>query len=125
MKKMKWLLMLITCFTVIAKAQVVRKGASETATIKIPTVQCDECKKRIESYVSREQGVQKIVVDYKKKIATVTYLWDRTSVENVKAAIANAGYDADDVTADPDAYKRLPTCCKKPEDGGGHDSKKN
>ncbi|HTS44186.1 MAG TPA: cation transporter [Puia sp.] len=125
MKKIHLLLALFIGFALISKAQVVRKGASETATIKTPTVQCDECKKRIESYVSREQGVQKVVVDYKKKITTVTYLWDRTSVENVKAAIANAGYDADDVTADPDAYKRLPICCKKTEDGGGHDSKKN
>ena len=43
--------------------------------------------------------------------------------ENIKALIANVGYDADDVTAEPDAYKRLPTCCKKPEDGGGGEKK--
>jgi mercuric ion binding protein len=60
----------------------------------------------------------KVNVDYKKKTTTVTYLTARTNVENIKALIANVGYDADDVTAEPDAYKRLPTCCKKPEDGG-------
>ena len=42
-----------------------------------------------------------------------------TNIENVKTAIANAGYDADDVKADEGAYKKLPKCCKKPEDGGG------
>ncbi len=120
MKKLQLLFLLVTGFGLVTKAQVVRKGGVETATIKTPTVQCEECKKRIEDYVSREQGVQKVNVDYKHKITKVTYLVDRTSVENVKTAIANAGYDADDVTADPDAYKRLPTCCKKPEDGGGH-----
>ena len=120
MKKVQLLFLLVTGFCLVTKAQVVRKGGVETATIKTPTVQCEECKKRIEDYVSREQGVQKVNVDYKHKITKVTYLVDRTSVENVKTAIANAGYDADDVTADPDAYKRLPTCCKKPEDGGGH-----
>ena len=66
--------------------------------------------------------MQKINVDYKRKIAKVNYLWDRTNVENIKAAIANAGYDADDVTADVEAYNKLPTCCKKPEDGG-HEKK--
>jgi copper chaperone CopZ len=112
---------LITLVTISGSiAQVVKKGGLETATIKTPTVQCDECKQRIENYVSREQGVQKVVVDYKKKTTTVTYVVDRTNIENVKAAIANCGYDADDVLAEPDAYKRLPTCCKKPEDGGGH-----
>ena len=38
----------------------------------------------------------------------------------LKAAIANAGYDADDIPANPDAYKLLPKTCKKFEDGGGH-----
>jgi len=105
-------------------AQVVKKGGLEIATIKTPTVQCEECKQRIENYVSREEGVTKVVVDYKKKITKVTYVTDRTNIENVKTAIANAGYDADDVTANPEAYQKLPKCCKKPEDGGGH-AKKN
>jgi hypothetical protein len=48
----------------------------------------------------------------------VTYFKDRTNPENIKTAIANIGYDADDVTAEPDAYKKLPKTCKKPEDGG-------
>jgi periplasmic mercuric ion binding protein len=106
--------------TVLAHAQ---QKAQLTATIKTPTVQCEECKARIEKYLSHEEGILKVNVDYKKKIATVTYLTDRTNVENIKALIANTGYDADDVTAEPDAYKRLPTCCKKPEDGGGHPKK--
>jgi hypothetical protein len=49
----------------------------------------------------------------------VTFVAERTNVENIKAAIANAGYDADDVKADAEAYKKLPKCCKKTEDGGG------
>jgi periplasmic mercuric ion binding protein len=100
--------------------QPVRKGSSETVTISVPTVQCEQCKDRIEKYLTREEGVQIVKVDYKKKICKVTYLWDRTTTENIKTAIANIGYDAGDVTADPEAYKKLPTCCKKPEDGGGH-----
>jgi mercuric ion binding protein len=99
--------------------------AQLTAVIKTPTVQCEECKGRIEKYMAHEEGIIKINVDYKKKTTTVTYLTDRTNIENIKALIANVGYDADDVTAEPDAYKRLPTCCKKPEDGGGGEKKKN
>ncbi len=89
--------------------------AKLTATIKTPTVQCEKCKARIENYMSHEAGIMKINVDYKKKTTTVTYMTDRTNIENIKAMIANVGYDADDVTAEPDAYKRLPACCKKPE----------
>lgn len=90
-----------------------------TAKISIPTVQCDMCKERIETYLKRYDGVTSVNVNVKKKEATVKYLTDRTNIETIKTAIANAGYDADDVPANPEAYKALPKCCKKPEDGGG------
>ena len=88
-------------------------------TISTPTVQCEKCKKRIEDYMSHEDGVMKLTVDWRKKVTYVTYMTSRTNIENIKTAIANVGYDAGDVTANPDSYKSLPTCCKKPEDGGG------
>jgi len=121
MNKIVYLTLLFSSVIFSGKAQQpVRKGALETATISVPTVQCEECKDRIEKYLTREDGVTQVKVDYKKKTCKVTYYWDRTTIENIKTAIANTGYDADDVAADAEAYKRLPTCCKKPEDGGGH-----
>jgi mercuric ion binding protein len=116
MKKIQILLALVFGITTATMAQT---KPQLTAVIKTPTVQCEECKNRIEKYMSHEEGIVKCVVDYKKKTTTVTYMTNRTNVENIKADIANVGYDADDVTAEPDSYKRLPTCCKKPEDGGG------
>lgn len=89
------------------------------ALIKTPQAQCAECKTKIENFMKYEEGVAKVVVDIKKKITTVTFLSDRTNIENIKTAIANLGFDADDVTANEEQYKRLPLCCKKPEDGGG------
>ena len=88
--------------------------ASQKVVIKTPTVQCEMCKDKIEKYLTREPGVSAVKVDYKKKTTTITYLTDRNNIEQLKTAIANAGYDADDVTADEDAYKKLPKCCKKP-----------
>ncbi len=121
MKKILWMTLIVNCFFLVSRAQQpVRKGALETATISVPTVQCEECKDRIEKYISREDGIQMVKVDYKHHTCKVTYIWDRTTIENIKTAIANIGYDAGDVAADPEAYKKLPTCCKKPEDGGGH-----
>jgi periplasmic mercuric ion binding protein len=121
MKKILRMTLFFSGLILISRAQQpVRKGALETVTISVPTVQCEECKDRIEKYLTREEGVTIAKVDYKKKTCKVTYYWDRTTVENIKTAIANTGYDAGDVTADAEAYKRLPTCCKKPEDGGGH-----
>lgn len=85
-----------------------------TVKISTPTVQCQMCKDRIEDYLKFEEGVTKVTVDFKQKKTTVTYLADRTNLENIKAAIANTGYDAEDVKAAKDAYDKLPKCCKKP-----------
>lgn len=85
-----------------------------TVKVNTPTVQCDMCKKKIEEYLMYEDGITKVLVDYKQKKTTVTYLTDRTNLENIKTAIANTGYDAEEIKAAPDAYEKLPKCCKKP-----------
>jgi periplasmic mercuric ion binding protein len=91
-----------------------------TAKIKTPNASCEDCKVRIESYLKRYDGVTFINVNFRTGITTVKYLTDRTDIEQIKTAISNAGYDADDVKAAPDMYNRLPKKCKKFEDGGGH-----
>jgi mercuric ion binding protein len=90
----------------------------QTVKISTPTIQCNMCKKSIEDVLKRYDGVMTAVVNVKKKDVTVKYITDRTNEEIIKTAIANAGYDANDIAANPDAYKALPKCCKKPDDGG-------
>lgn len=91
-----------------------------TAVIKTPNALCVDCKSRIETYLKRHDGVLEITVNYRKAETKVKYLTDRINIEEIKTAIANAGYDADDVPANEDSYKRLPKTCKKFSDGGGH-----
>ena len=111
MKAIKLTLLSIIGLVTVSFAQ---QKAVQKVVIKTPTVQCEMCKDRIEKYLTREPGVTAVKVDYKKKTTTVTYLTDRNNIEQLKTAIANAGYDADDVTADEAAYNKLPKCCKKP-----------
>ena len=95
----------------IATAQ---QKATQKVVINTPSVQCEMCKDRIEKYMSREPGIVSVKVDYKKKTTTVSFLTDRNDIEQVKTAIANVGYDADDITAEETSYVKLPKCCKKP-----------
>lgn len=118
MKNLLLLTLMIVGSLVTGFGQAPKKGI-QTVTINTPTVQCEMCKKRIEKYMIREEGVQKVNVDYKKKKTKVTYFAERTNPENIKTAIANVGYDADEITANEQSYEELPKCCKKPEDGGG------
>ncbi len=113
MKKIQLTIVALLGLVMMSFAQ---QKAVQKVVIKTPTVQCEMCKDRIEKYLFREEGVTASNVDIKKKTTTVTFLTDRTNVENIKAAISNAGFDADDVTAEEAAYKKLPKCCKKPEE---------
>jgi mercuric ion binding protein len=110
---MKNLLLILVVLTSVFSAKAQQK---KPVTVKImtPTVQCEMCKERIEEYLAGEDGILKTVVNFKQKYVTVTYLTDRTNLGNIKTAIANTGYDAEDVKAAPDAYNNLPKCCKKP-----------
>lgn len=118
MKHLLFLAMIVAGTATAGFGQTAKKGL-QTVTISTPTVQCQMCKDRIEKYMIREDGVTKVNVDYKHKKTKVTYYAERTNIENIKTAIANVGYDADDVTANEESYQKLPKCCKKPEDGGG------
>lgn len=116
MHKLLALVILCCSFSLTSSAQV---KAQQTLKISTPTVQCEMCKKKIETYLNRYDGITLINVNVKRKETTVKYLTDRINHEEIKTAIANAGYDAAEITANEDSYKRLPKCCKKPEDGGG------
>lgn len=116
MKKILFLLLLAVGMSQLSFAQA---KAQQTLKISLPTLQdCDVCKERIETYLKRYDGVSSISVNLKRKEATVKYFTDRITDEDIKAAIATAGFDANEVKAEPDAYSRLPKCCKAPEAKG-------
>lgn len=117
---MKKLLILSFAIAGLAATGRAQTKALETARIKTPNALCEACKIRIESYLKRYDGITFVNVNFRKGETTVKYLTDRIDIEQIKTAISNVGYDADDVLANEDAYKRLPITCKKFEDGGGH-----
>lgn len=98
------------CIVSVSFAQI--QKASGKAVIKTPTVQCETCRDRLEFFLAREYGLTSVKVNYRQKTTTVTWLNDRTTLENIKVAIANLGFDADDIEAEESAAKRLPKECR-------------
>lgn len=82
------------------------------AVISTPGVLCDFCKRKIENNLSHEYGIISATVNLKKGTTTVQWISDRTNIEEIKAEIAMLGFDADDVTAEESAYKKLPKACQ-------------
>ncbi|MEO6289178.1 MAG: heavy metal-associated domain-containing protein [Ginsengibacter sp.] len=109
MKPFILIISLLFLFTALSFSQ--KKGVGK-AVIATPGVQCEACKTRIENRLVHEYGVSSVRADYRRHTVTVVWYTDRTNIENIKTALANMGYDADDVTAEPDAYKRLPKTCQ-------------
>ncbi len=97
------------CLSVSAQQKVNAK-----AVIATPGMFTEDCKAKIEQSLFKQYGIISYKADLKKKNITVTWLTDRTDIEQIKTMIANVGFDADDVTADETAFKKLSPACKKP-----------
>ena len=109
MKKVFLGIFILAAFSSPVLAQ--KKGIQK-AVIHTPGVLADACKTSIDNFLVHEYGVSSVKADYRRHTVTVVWYTDRTNIENIKTALANMGYDADDVKAEPDAYKRLSPACK-------------
>lgn len=81
--------------------------------IKIQTsAECNQCKTRLEEKLTYTKGVKFAELDLETKIIVVGYSEKKISKDEIKKIISELGYDADDVKANPEAYEKLPACCK-------------
>ena len=84
------------------------------STIVIQTSgHCGDCKETIEKALAFTKGVKKADFEAETGKVIVVYNATKTGPEKLRTAISKAGYDADSLQADPDAYNRLKACCKK------------
>jgi len=73
---------------------------------------CDMCKTRIEKAANSVVGVNSAVWDVDTKEIHVSFNHDKTSLDEIHKAIANAGHDTEKETATQEAYDNLPPCCQ-------------
>ena len=86
----------------------------KTKEIKIKTsAVCGMCEERLETNMAFEKGVKSVELDDKTKVLTIEYKTAKTDPDKLRKAVSKLGYDADDIEADPEAYAKLPACCKK------------
>lgn len=113
MKTFSLSILAVFCLTTLSFAQYQQtQKAVGKAVIKTPTILCEKCQEKVEFFISHTEGVSSVAVNIRKKTTTVSWLNDRTTLENIKTAIANLGFDADDIEAEEYAFKRLPKECK-------------
>jgi len=86
----------------------------KTEEIKIKTsAVCDMCKSTLEKAMAYEKGIKKSDLDVASAVITISYNPQKTNPDKIRKAIAESGYDADEVKANTKAYNNLNACCKK------------
>lgn len=127
---MKKILFLAGCLLAGVNALQAQQPKPEWVTIKSANLRCWECKERLDKYLlmenkaNMESGMMTWKINLLQGEIKVQFLPDRTSASAIKAALNNAGFDADADKAEPEAYKLLPPICKRAEDGGGPQPRK-
>lgn len=123
MKKIIFSLLLF-CSVKAVNAQVM--GAKPvTVTLNVPQLKCWECKDRLDKYLLREtgpsgdNGILSWNANMNSGTLKIKYVPDRITLDYIRTAINNAGFDVDSTTATADAYKLLPPICKRAAEGGG------
>ncbi len=123
---MKRIIAIISLFLAVNSDAQVMQSKAQWATISVPQLKCWECQQRLEHYLIREKGpgIDAGIIQWKMDLRNATvkiqFLPDRMPLTYIQTAIANAGFDADTITAEPDSYKILPPPCKKASDGNGY-----
>lgn len=116
----KLMMTLVTLFSMVTLTVAQQPSDSVTLTkdgyaiakIKTSAV-CDMCKETLEKAMAYEKGVKDSKLDVETKVLTVKYDPKKTDLAKIRTAVANSGYDADAVPANPKAYDKLNACCKK------------
>lgn len=103
---------LIILFATLSMNVAFAQKTIETAKIQTSAV-CDMCKETIEKQLAFTKGVTAADLDVKTSIVTVSYKANKTTLDDIRRAINEVGYDADSTKATQKGYDNLHECCKK------------
>lgn len=68
-------------------------GQSSRWVLSVPGISCDHCRRAIESALAGREGVVEVAVDVPGKTVTVDLDEGRISLDEVEAAVGEAGYE--------------------------------
>ncbi len=102
--------MLLLMVTLSTQAQV-KKNKNAKYTVEV-NGNCEQCQKRIQKAAFSVPGVKMASWNLDSHQLTVTLNEEKSSISEVKKAIAKVGHDTDEAKATQDIYAKLPDCCQ-------------
>ncbi|WP_298221185.1 heavy-metal-associated domain-containing protein [Flavobacterium sp.] len=107
---MKNIVMIMCLVFVGLSAQAQQKNKNAKYAIEV-NGNCEQCKKRIEKAAYSVSGVKSASWDVETHQLSLILNEEKTSILDVKKAIAKVGHDTDEVKATDDVYQKLHSCC--------------
>jgi len=109
MKRILTLLLLISCIAAGCRTKDVRDGV-----ISVPGMKNQACAQIITEAIARQQGVlrETMEVDYAKREVKFRYDSMQLAMKNIEHAVAEAGFQANEIPAYEKARENLPPECK-------------
>lgn len=104
--------LILVCITLAFKSLA---GSVEEVEIQTSAL-CYTCEQNLEKTFAFTKGVKDFEVNLKTGLVKVSYNPKKTDPNKIRMAITKAGYDADDLEADPGAFEKLDDCCKLERD---------
>lgn len=102
--------MMLLVATLATQAQE-KKNKNAKYTIMV-NGNCEQCQRRIQKAAFSVAGVKVAIWSIDTHKLEITLNEEKTSVAEVKKAVAKAGYDAGEFKATKVDYDKLPTCCQ-------------
>ena len=81
-----------TVLAVFALSGAVASAAERTVTLAVENMYCDACPYIVKQSLAKLPGVEKVVVSFEQKTATVTYDDQKTALDALTSATTQAGY---------------------------------
>jgi mercuric ion binding protein len=80
--------------------------------VNLSVVKSDACEKLIESALKKDPGIVDFHVDVLSKVIHMYIDKSKTTKSNVEKLISDAGFDANNTKANPEAVNKLPAECR-------------
>ena len=112
-------LILLSILLIVGCSSINNQGKSNNVQIdkiNIPTTQCNMCVANIENALNGIDGILKYKIELETYRVKVKYNPEKLSLQGIEQLISKAGYQANNLSADVDAYNKLAMCCRLPKD---------
>jgi hypothetical protein len=109
---MKNLILVVALFFIGFSAQAqVKKNKNAKHEIAV-SGNCEQCQIRIQNAAYLVRGVKSAIWSVETNQLSLILNEEKTTITDVKKAVAKAGHDVDEFKTDDQTYENLPGCCQ-------------